>query len=867
MSCDVRYLRRRGMWSGEYRKICSLAPADYPKPFKRLVDLLRSNIQDGHNNGLEDWRSVHAVDCAYETPFNQQTPTLVRNILSRGLNEDQTIAALKDYGLSESELFMKVKSPVIGGTDLLMPNFPVFYEVFIPIVRAYVDTVHAQIFNERNTSPLLPYKPLKETTRNRILCEIWTDIAQTLSTWYGYPAVLEQAIQQMLKYGICLAFPLEEWHTEYQVVDDGDGPETMTVKEGIRYTHPHPTRMAYDLKYPLSSINTDTGTEWCFYWHVLSYGQILDNRNYWNRRSIFSGTDWFSSPLAGSYFDEVYPCRKSFPPAAHGFGFNTKITREDRAAWYTSSTQRDQSVFVAEYYRKIIPANFGLGDYKYPVWHHFTVAGDDTIIWMEPCAYTPAWFMGYNYDQMAARNPSLALELIPWQDTLGNLLSQMLLTSKQNLLKINLYDTNQLDKNDIARFNNLGERKYRGWEWLGFDSMAKRAGNYNPAQAVIPVNLPFASINEHLQMFPLVLNIMERVLGISAQDAGAAATHQQSKAEVVQTASSGKLRRARTAAGVDAGTDAWKRQLKDGYSAYGDPDITAQVSADIENLPKHLEELGLVKHSTTKEKVIVTGHKKKLRLEAFAASNQGPLFPNEKEVAQAILSAVQTIVGQAPLFQKVGVEAILDMIEQGVRLAGGPKDFRLNSQKDDGKGDIPEAVKEALIELSKQILQTVGETVAKPAAEQAAKTEGEVQQLSGVVEQLKKIFDVAKASQDKNAIAEKDVQHKIQIRESESKADERRKEERHQLEMHRAIDKSHVEREVTIEKTKAQTAIEHHKATKANKPGPAKVSESINYAKAPIAIQEQIEEQAGLTPPAKREYVKEEKAAKPPAKA
>jgi hypothetical protein len=861
MSADIRYLKSKGLWSGEYKKLFSLPPADYPKPLKRLIDLIRADIQDGRSNNLCDWRSVHAVDCAYETPFNQHTPTLVRHILSQNLNEAETAMALKDYGLSESELFMTVKGQ--NGQDVTLPNFPVFYEVFIPIVRAYVDTVHAQIFNERNTSPLLPYKPLKETSRNRVLCEIWTDIAQTLSTWYGYPAVLEQAIQQMLKYGICLAFPLEEWHTEYQVQDSGDGtgPKRETIKEGIRYTHPHPTRMFYDLKYPLTSLNTDTGTEWCGYWHVLSYGQILDNRNYWNRKSIFAGTDWFSSPEAGSYFDEIYPCSKGFPTAAAGNGFNRNVTREDKAAWYTSSTQRNMSVFVTEYYRKLIPANFGLGDYKYPVWHHFTVAGDDTVIWCEPCAYTPAWFMGYNYDQMAARSPSLALELIPWQDTLGNLLSQMLLTSKQNLLKINLYDTNQLDKADISRFNNLGERKYRGWEWLGFDSMAKRMGNQNPAQAVIPINLPYASITEHLQMFPMVLNIMERVLGISAQDAGATASHQQSKAEVIQTSSSGKLRRARTAAGVDAGTDAWKRQLTDGFSAYGDPEVSAQVSADIEDLDTHLAELGLTKQATTKQKVFVTGHKKKLRLEFFAAANQGPLVPNEKEIAQAIMTAVQTIVGQPALFQRFGVETICDWIEQAVRLGGGPKDFRSNPKADDGKGDIPENVKEALMELSKQIMQTIEEKIAKPAAQQAAKTEGEVQQLESLMEQMKPIFDAAKASQDKNAIAEKDVAHKIQVRNAESQADEKRKQEKHDLEMQRMVSEAHVDREVKLEGAKTDVALKEHEA---KKPWPSKVSESISYKDAPEEIRRQMEQQAGMTPPESPTYPKKEKAATKP---
>src|SRR5436853_1433607 len=106
-----------------------------------------------------------------------------------------------------------------------------------------------------------------------------------------------------------LAFPKEQWHCQTQVIDGS----RQTVKEGIRYVLPHPTRMFYDLNYPLPTINTDTGIEFAGHWDPMRYGEILDDRKYWNRSKIYCGHNWLNFPGASSYFSEVFPCRLQFP--------------------------------------------------------------------------------------------------------------------------------------------------------------------------------------------------------------------------------------------------------------------------------------------------------------------------------------------------------------------------------------------------------------------------------------------------------------------------------------------------------------------------------------------------------------------------
>ncbi len=735
------------------------------------MDLISGRIRDGYTNCLRDHRPYHAIDIAYEAPFAQTTPTLVHNIISRNLSYDQTVEALKAYGLSESELILDI--PMGDGQVAKMINAPVFYQIYIPIVKAYVTAVLADIFNERNTVPLLPYKPLKNTEQNRIRCEIITDIGQEMATWYGYAAVYRQAIQQMLKYGTMLAFPREEWHVEKQVEERDGKPKVYTVKEGIRYTHPHPSRTYFDLEYPLTSFNTNTGCKFGGHWHILSYGSILDNRMYWNRKNIFAGTNWFQSPLAGNYFSEVFPCQMKWPERWGG-----PMTREDKLAWYNSSEDRDKAVFVTEHFEELVPRDWDLGAYDYPVWHRFTVAGDDTIIWSQPCGYNPIWFMGYDYDEMMARTSSLALEVIPWQDQLGNILSQMLLTMRQNLTNVIFYDTNLVDDEEIKRMQNAGERKYKSTMYIPFDSFKNAAARLNQAQAFYPVNLAKIPITEQLQSIPTVLNIMERVLQISPQQLGGAASHQQSKAEVLQTAGSGNSRVAFISSSVDEGTDAWMRQLYDAEQNYLDDFFTAEVSADIPDLDKHLEDLGFeVKHRGD-DTVLVSGHKNKLRLEGFAGVNIGPNRSKDKEIAQIIFQTVGTIAGQEDLHKKVGTKNLLRLIEEGAILAGAPPDFKLaiDTEAEDDQQVEPNVLA-AIQQAQQATMQVIEQKIAQPIAQEMAGDKQKIEQLEGIVAQLQKIYEVAAATQEKGAIKAKESETKQQLKAQEQAAAEQRKQQ------------------------------------------------------------------------------------------
>lgn len=816
---DIKYLKRKNISAGAYKAIFSAEPSKWPEGVRKLINHVAHRINDGRNRNLEQWRGYRAIDLAYEVPFNQTTPTLVQDIMSRHLDQNGTLQALKDYGLTPDELFLNIAPP--GSDPKWIPNPPVFFQIYIPIVKAYVSIRLAKIFNERNQTPLLPYNPAHDTQRETILCQVITDVVQQISRKYGYPATMRQAILQMLKYGLAIAFPQEEWHIERQQHATSEmTARTVTIREGLRYMLPDPCRMYYDLMHPLTSLNTDTGTEFLGHWRVMRYGDILDDRDLWNRKSIFAGTNWFLSPLAGNYFTELYPCQVNLFPGLQSWQWGSPFKREEKACYYNAET-RDKPIFITEHYEKIIPKNWELGEYKYPVWHRFIMAANDTPLYVEPCAYTPGWMMGYDYDVNAGRNSSLGLELIPWQDHLGNILSQMILTAKQNLTKIVFYDDQQISTDEIRTVKNNGENRYRSVQFIPFDSNKSFVAGHDVRQAFFPLTLGQVSIAEMLQIIPTTLQIMERVLQISAQEAGSAATHQQSKEEIIQTGGAGTQRVALTCSYVDEGIDAWERQLYEATVAYRDPRFTAQVDSNIPNALETLQAMGFVIVEQNDEKITVSGMIKQLvGVEGFAQTNEGLVDQADPETAQVCFQVAQVISAQPALQSQIGAKTILALIQLAARFASPRLATKLNLRVDPNakNKEIPPAVMEALKQQQVATMQAIEQQLAQPIAQEIsgmqgkmAETEGQVQQLSQVVQQLQKIYDAAQAANDKLQLEAAQTQQRMQEREAEHQASLRRREEEHQQKLQHQAQAA----ALTIETKRSETAQKLHQDARA----------------------------------------------------
>lgn len=712
-----------------------LATAEKPsKKWQKLVSIISDRIRDGRERSLKDYRVWAAVDLAYDAPFHQETPTIIRHILNEGANANEIQKLMKGWGLCEGKLFCRSKDE--QGNEKLWLNPQIFHEVLIPVTRAYVSVRLAKIFNDRNLTPLFKYEPQRMTEVNRARCEIITDLVQRMAVQFGYAENLKQSILNALLYSECMEFPVEAWYSETQEGEDG---KQFTLREGVRYVSPHITRTFRDLQHPAFTLNTDTGCKFAGYWSIMRAGDVVDNPIYWNTKTIgYDRTNWLDKEGSyRNYFEQAYPCVMELPTYTDP---KKETSREKIANLYTAS-DHDKALFVTHVFMKLKPVDYGIGTYKHNVWFRFIVGAADTILYAEPLSYRPVNYTGYDTDQNRAKNVSLALEILPFQDMLGNLLTQIVLTIKRNLANIQFYDTNVVDKQQAELLQIRSQWQYQNMNMIGFDSIKAARKGANPDRAFHEVKFQYADTNSMTQTIGTVISILERLLVISPQEIGAAASHQQSKAEVLVTNTNSTNRVTFTATYVDEAIDAKKQQLYDAAMAYMDDDIVSEVSSDVENLKSVLGELGFdfdEKKDRAGKKFVVRGKKSKLvSLERFASTKDGPDRGNDMQTAQALSLAVQSVSQNQLLGPIIDPESLLEVLTQATRLAGAPDDFRLKLRKDGGAA-------QQLAQMMEQVKAMIEQTVAanmKPAAEAIAEQEGKIEQTQQNLAQIAKLVE------------------------------------------------------------------------------------------------------------------------------
>lgn len=712
-----------------------------------LKGLIRSRINDGIESGLKDHKIWWAIDLAYDTPFSQLTPTLVKDIMSK--NSFKTTAevldVLKRWNVDLNQIIRE--RVMTDGSKSVVIDVPMFFQIVVPLVKSYVTIRRAKLFNDRNLFPFMKFEPIKFTLQNRLIGEILTDIVQGISQSYGYPTVLRQAILQALQYGTCLMFPLEEWHCDKQIQMIGGKEKEQCVKEGLRYTMPHPTRFFWDKNHRISTYNTDSGCEFGGYWRVDRYSTIEDNQDYWNKDSILvNGQERFFNENR-TYFEEVSPCTLTFPKSESG---GAGVGDRERDVVNYSTDQRDSAVFKTEMFMKLVPKDWGMGDYPYQTWMRFVVAGTDTVIWNAPISYCPVIYFGYDADESRTRNSSMSLEILPFQDHFGILLSQYIYSVKQNLSKVVFWDSDQVEQTAVDQIENLGAARITGVPFVPFSGRKNKLAGQDRGQAFLPVSFPVLDVSSVATAMTTMLSILERVLVLASQEIGQAATHEQTAEETRLIAVNTSTRVTFTGSFIDDGIDAWKRQLYYASKANMDDDITAQVSINVEGSKDVLKELGYDVEDESgsdtdgRVKAVVKGKMSRLTLDAFISTREGESRINGPAIAGAMSNLLQVAMGNPVTAQAIGAQQALELITEIGKLAGMPKEFQLKVAKGfkeaGPEGQMQEAqnqLKQMSEEITKQSVQIVAKEIGEPLAEQIKQTNDAVAQAGQIATQTK----------------------------------------------------------------------------------------------------------------------------------
>lgn len=751
-------LKRAGVTPEKLKAIFSAEKlADKPK---QLIELISSRVKDGVTRSMREARLWWAIDRAYDVPFRQTARTLVEGLMSKKMDGQETVKIAESWGLTHllvPETDSKGQCCFYPGSkELKMKlNLATFTQIFVPLVQAYSKIRWAKLFSDIDQTPLYKYDPLKLTSKNRMKCEIITDRVDVMTTQMGYRMAERDSIFQMLQYGIALNFPMEQWYTEEQL---GDDDKPVVVKEGIRWAIPHPSKMFFDMAHRTSTLNTDTGCEYAGYWDVMRWRDVRGNKAYFNLDKVSYGpSDWISNYW--NPYNTLYPCQMSFPSVASpGSG---DLDRTKQLSVY-SQADDDKATIVVPYFGKIVPSEWGLGDYDYPVWLRFVLGHTDTVIHSEPLCYRPTTYYGYDADTNRELNAGLGLELLPWQDMLGNYLSQLLYSIKKNLASCTFYNQEIISDDDIRKINAPGEEVYRGLLFIGRSKRELGWQQNTTEEAFNNVSFPKHNIQEITTGITTMLGMMERMLGFSAQEIGQPAGHEQSATEVQTIQGNSTVKLDFTRSFVEDGMNARKRSLYDAMMAYSDDEIFAQIGEMNEQNRKQLKDLGFEVEEEAepgRTKAGVRGKKKSLDIDGFSANREGSKRINNIQVAAAMIKMFETVLAQPLLVQAMGLPQIGDMLNLVFSYAGLPREYKIiikDTPAGDQQGQQEDVVKQLAAISQKVAMEVVNQSMEQLAGTLKEKVIAPIEQ--AIQETQKVVAQEATKNQEQDAALQKILQ-------------------------------------------------------------------------------------------------------------
>lgn len=698
------------------------ADSDLEK-FEVFQSRMFMRVQKERDYCISHHKDYHAVDQLWDSSLEQVNPILLHSLLDSDPTQADVANALSSWGMDLSKVIQEVPDPKNPNATIKRINTPAFFEITIPLVKSIVTMRLSKLMNDRRVVPFLNYNPAVSTIISRLQCEVISDRIEVMAQQYGYFEAVKQAVFQMLIYSVSFMFPVEEWHSEVQEVEkekdshysEGEGDKKRYyryVKEGVRYYVPHPAKTFFNRAHKASTINTDTGVDYLGHIRIVPFGEVRNNEGYYNQDSVSVGdTSWWGG--ASTYFNAIFGgCVVKTPQCAGGSGAPVGNDREaNNAISFYSASMDDQSVTLIEYFEKLVPKDIGIGDYECPVWTRWVLAGDGTIVYGAPILFQPGIFFPYDIDDNRERNASLAMEIAPFQKQFSNLMSQYILTVKQNLTNVTFVDQDAFDENTHAQLDkieNLGQMLYQAQNWIRYSGQRLKdrifGGTTSSVDKIVHSHrFQQQDTNGLLQSMRTLLEIMDRCIGTSAAESGQAASHELRKDEVAVINDSTSNRLRFTGIPVDDALDTMARQLYQALIAYGEVDFTVSVSHNPQITPELLEKLGFympdaeqLLDRTDKKFALKVKTMDSIMIDSFAGHRDSIDRTDNGKVAMGLAQAYASWFTNPQIAQAVGGEQMVDLLNRINSLAGMPKDFVLKPTGIQGpqEGEIEELKKE-----------------------------------------------------------------------------------------------------------------------------------------------------------------------------
>lgn len=694
--------------------------SDHAKKFCKWVSGL---IDDGRTHSMRYYRFYAAADLMWDGPPILQENVPLTAYAQRKIDVVSCAADLERLGCADK--FVETVNKGVAGEKKQI-NLQRLQEVCVNIGRSYISRrVDAQCNKYNNLAPAFKYDPRDKSLVGRFRAEAMSEYADIMASAYDYKHKQRQAIRGMLSYGRSFMFPAGAWDYDTQIdfapddyagedlvkPEDGDttGKKLRSVitREGVMVEVVHPSKVVYDTAYPPASINTDTGCGHIGFWDVKKYGDLCDNPNYFNVDKIsYSSKGGSIYTQNRAYFDLIYagqavnfpapgtPAPSDTPGAMskHSVDLAAKNDRDSNQGLYTRE-QSEQGVFVTDFRVKVVPRDWGMGKYPKPVWLRVLVASDDTVIFAEWMPSIPAIYWGHNEDDSKMINLGQMHEIMPWQDQLSNIMSQLLMTMKRTLAQIWVLNKDVIDAETISAFETAmkGDGFYMNPKLLKVSYKKLQSMGFNvkdgAMQLVAPDQRDQEYINNAFKAIVQILALVERLMMLSPQEQAQPAPREITAAEVAAVESTTQVKFNAISESIDEARSAWKRLTYESAMAFGSDQVELAVAQTFS--PETIKKAGFKvkepeaeKGSTAEEGRTVIGSKTALLHNYVFTNRDGGNRVTDAQSANVLISAMNTVI---PLIgQSLGKRRIFEIVNEIFRRTGA---FNLVLETKEGEDD------------------------------------------------------------------------------------------------------------------------------------------------------------------------------------
>lgn len=691
---------------------------------KKLERKIVSRVEDGMISQLKHWRIYAAVDLAWDTSIISKTTMALAMYAQGKIDLQRAVTALSSCKDGETYIKTDSKTGKVTGVDV-----PLFLETNFNLIRSVISRRHAAQKNKYNNLwPYYKYESRSTGLVGKLRADVLSQRVDMMVDQFDYRHHDAQVLRDAMLYGHSVDFPRCSWEVEKQLERksfDADPKDTKPVitKEGVGWFNPHPTRVFWDNAYSLASINTDTGCNYIGFWDVVRFSEIDDNRYYFNKKTIsFNNRSWGAGGIFMNYAD--YFNQYNYTLTSPSTIDQNPALGNDRTAnvGFYSGNYRDASVIVANYFEKIVPKDYGIGEYPWPVWVRLVTASDGTVIFGEFMPSTPAAYLGINESDARQVNSSIAHDLMPYQDAMTNLLTHLLLVMQAELFKVFAIDTDTLTKDEVTKIRAAlgGKMWFRDPLVIEYSLAKLEAAGIKEPREIFKVSETRLgqTITTIFEAMIKLVGLSDKLMAMSAAEQGQSEPREISATQTNLIANTTQSVYGSISDDYDEFRGAKKRIVYDSIICCSKGNVVCPVKDRY--TPKTIKAAGFEPMANEEEdftgnskRQTVIGTKRNLVHDYIFSSRDGAERAVNTQAANTLVQLVSQLLSVPMIAQACGKEKIFELFNEIFRLSGAGVDLNLQLREgeDDSLGqDEMAQLKEMLSQMGQYLQQLAGQT-------------------------------------------------------------------------------------------------------------------------------------------------------------